>query len=270
MPEPFRKLNDLGINRFRDFLDAGAKGPPPADLLVNPETSQPVARAPAPVQRTFENRYEFGRYLMELFADVPSDEITHEKGFWSAAALMWFELICPVDKTGSPNTGMEYRYILSPDFRHYYRHGVRAPWQLVRTHGEFARFLLIPSKDMARPLGVHGEILEQLSGRQWVLGSKDLIAAASNLYFDQESGRPKKGVAGSGRGSARRFGLVLRQYDLTYDPQSMPPDNLVNLLPAEFDRWRNGIQNKATATAGSTDGSAEGLVAYAAAGPETT
>src|SRR5260221_667644 len=148
MPEPFRKLNDLGINRFRDFLDAGAKGPPPADLLVNPETSQPVARAPAPVQRTFENRYEFGRYLMELFADVPSDEITHEKGFWSAAALMW--------------------------------------------------------------------------------------------------------------------------YDLIYDPQSMPPDNLVNLLPAEFDRWRNGIQNKATATAGSTDGSAEGLVAYAAAGPETT
>jgi len=73
-----------------------------------------------------------------------------------------------------------------------------------------------------------------------VLASRHIIAAANRLYFDPLTNRPKRGAAGSGRGSARRFGLVFRQFDLTYDPDSMPPDAITGLLPSEFDRWKAG------------------------------
>jgi hypothetical protein len=96
----------------------------------------------------------------------------------------------------------------------------------------------VSPKVQEHPLSVHGEILEQLGGRQQILGSRPIISVASGLYYDKNTGRPKTGVAGSGRGSARRFGLVLRQLDLTYDPESTPEKDFIALLPPEFDRWK--------------------------------
>ena len=115
-----------------------------------------------------------------------------------------------------------YRYILSSDYRYYYRHLVRSPWQLVRQHGKFAQLLLIAPQKQDFPLSVHGEILEQFGGRQQVLSSRPIVEAAFKMYFDTSTNRPRRGVAGSGRGSARRFGLVLRQLDLTYDSEAIP------------------------------------------------
>ena len=139
----------------------------------------------------------------------------------------------------------DYRYILSGDYRHYYRHLVRSPWYLVRQHGENARFLLLASKQNEYPLSVHGEILEQVGGRQQVLASKPIIAAANKMYLDPSTRRPRRGAAGSGRGSARRFGLVLRQFDLTYDPEVMPDDGLINILPDEFEVWKKHLPKSA-------------------------
>src|SRR5262249_38391196 len=89
-------------------------------------------------------------------------------------------------------------------------------------------------------------ILEQLGGRQQVLASRLIVAAANKMYLDPATGRPRTGVAGSGRGSARRFGLVLRQLDLTYDPEEMADGGLVQILPAEFEKWKRnpGLKGK--------------------------
>jgi hypothetical protein len=255
--EPFRKLNAEGMRRFSEFIRGGATGPAPLKLLSNPETSEPLSAPVLPTETTFENRYEFGIYLDELFAPLNAGTISHDPGFWSATALFWFDLICPATGGGSRKQDKEYRYILSADYRHYYRHAVRSPWQLVRTHGELAKFLLVSPKEQEHPLSVHGEILEQLGGRQQILGSRPIISVASTLYYDKNTCRPRTGVAGSGRGSARRFGLVLRQLDLTYDPESMPANNLIALLPSEFDRWKEQkLQPVTVSAAESTIGQA--------------
>jgi hypothetical protein len=239
MSELLRKLNDEGVRRFREFIREGAVGTPPLDLLSNPETSGSLSADIAPSGKIFEDRYEFGCYLDKLLQPLNAASISHDQGLWSAMALLWFDQICPASSSGERNPDKEYRYILSRDYRHYYRHAARSPWQLVRAHGELAKFLLISPKESAHPLSVHGEILEQVGGRQQILGSHPIIAAASKLYYDRNSNRPKTGVAGSGRGSARRFGLVLRQLDLTYDPESMSEEDLISLLPSEFDRWKS-------------------------------
>ena len=235
-----RRLNERGIEAFSEYLRYGADGPPPRDLLERPETSEPVKpRVEVPEDLSaFPNRYVFGNRLVEIFKDFDSATLSRDRGLWTGLALFWFDFICPVTHGGKRKVSKGYHYVLSTDYRHYYRHLVRSSWQLVRTHGENAKLLLIPPRESKHPLSVHGEILEQFGGRQQVLASREIMIAANRMYFDHAKGRPKTGVAGSGRGSARRFGLVFRQFDLTYDPPGMPPPAVIELLPKEFDRWK--------------------------------
>jgi hypothetical protein len=101
--------------------------------------------------------------------------------------------------------------------------------------------LLLSTNDAADPLRRHGDILEQLGGTQSIIRSRPIIAEASRLYSDPLSGRPRKGAAGKGGGSIRRFARVLRQLDLTFDPELMPPGGLSAILPVEFDGWKKGV-----------------------------
>lgn len=240
MPQPLRRLTAEGIRRFEDYLRGGAAEAPPVGLLGGKENSEVLSSQVFPdPKRVFADRYDFGCYLVDLLEPLGATEITRDRGLWTALALLWFDQLCPADASGNRRVRSEYRYVLSEDWRHYYRHLVRAPWQLVRDHRENARFLLIPPTPRKHPLSEPGEIYEQFAGRQPVLRNKPIIAAANRLYFDTSSNRPRQGVAGRGRGSARRFGLVLRQLELTYDPAVMTEEELLAILPREFDRWKD-------------------------------
>ena len=237
MSEEFRILNDAGLEEFRAYIASGASGDIPTALLRNRETS---STSPATIlikRNSFGNRFELGQYLVQVLSSLDQARLANDRHIWSSLALQWFDLLCPVKGNGKRDVKEEYRYILSRDYRHFYRHLVRSPWQLVRDHGEHSRFLLISPRHSDHPLSVHGEILEQIGSRQQVLSSRSVIAAANSLYFDFDKSRPKTGAAGSGRGSARRLGLVLRQLDLTFDAEGMPETALFDVLPEEFERW---------------------------------
>jgi hypothetical protein len=233
-----RKLNDEGVSQFREYINSGATGPAPVHLLENPETSEILPHNIIAGTAQFADRYLFGVYLRSLLNPFDPAVIANDRNFWSSLGLLWFDRLCPADASGKRDVKEDYRYILSADYRHYYRHLVRSPWQLVRDHGGNAQLLLIAPRENANPLSIHGEILEQFGGRQQVLASRSIIGAAHRMYFDTKTGRPRKGVAGSGPGSARRFGLVLRQLDLTYDAECMPDGSFMSILPGEFDRWK--------------------------------
>lgn len=233
-----RLLNDEGVAHFRQWLIEGAPGDVPLHLLTSPETSGVLPTVVNLGSALFNDRYEFGVYLNSVLSGLDGSAIAGDQKFWSSLALLWFDRLCPPRADGTRLVREEYRYILSDDYRHYYRHLIRSPWQLVRLHKENARLLLVAPKVNESPLSVHGEILEQFGGRQQVLGSRRIIAVASRMYLDPATGRPKTGVAGSGRGSARRFGLVLRQLDLTHDPEQMPDGIFYEVLPAEFSKWK--------------------------------
>ncbi|MCO6051517.1 hypothetical protein NGM99_17165 [Mesorhizobium sp. RP14(2022)] len=239
MAAAFRKLNDDGVEEFVDYLRSGGAGQAPRHLLNDPAKSEPLSSDIFPKAASFQNRHEFGRYLVELLSTLDPQAISRDKGLWTGLALFWFDEICPPKANGERKLDKEYRYVLSRDYRHYYRHSIRSPWQLVRDHGDHARFLLVTPKPASHPLAVHGEILEQIGGRQQVLASTPIISIANDLYLDKSTGRPKKGVAGRGAGSANRFGTVLRQFELTYDPASMVDGALIDILPGEFGRWKN-------------------------------
>lgn len=232
-----RRLNDAGIDAFEEWLLGGAEGDAPRDLLTSGKTSDSLGVEINAKNGPFRDRQEFGVYLVQLLEPLDPVKLSADRGLWTWLALYWFDLICP-PLAGGRRPDKSYRYVLSTDYRHYYRHLVRSPWQLVRDHGDNAKLLLLPPQDQPYPLRRHGEILEQLGGRQSVLRSQPLIAEANRLYASHLTGRPRKGVSGNGRGSVRRLAMVLRQFDLTFDVEQMGDGRLIAILPREFDRWQ--------------------------------
>ncbi len=59
------------------------------------------------------------------------------------------------------------------------------------------------------------------------------------MYWDDTAKNLKRGAAGKGGGSARRLVRIIRQYQLTYDLNSMNGNEIVELLPDEFAKWNN-------------------------------
>jgi hypothetical protein len=240
MTDYLRRLNETGIAKFSEYLREGATGAQPLHLLTHPDTSEPLPVSTKLVQRDYPNRYELGRDLTMRLGSLDPAVISNDRGLWTWLALYLFDQLCPLGADGKRKIDKQYRYILSSDYRHYYRHLVRSPWQLNRDHGPNSRFLLLAVNDGMDPLRRHGDILEQLGGTQGIIRSRPIIAEASRLYSDPLSGRPRKGAAGKGGGSIRRFARVLRQLDLTFDPELMPAGGLSAILPVEFEGWKKG------------------------------
>jgi hypothetical protein len=92
-------------------------------------------------------------------------------------------------------------------------------------------------------LPVHGDFSEQLASRIQFISNPSLIEAVDRLYYDTSSngeGRPKRGALTRTRaGNVRRFVTIMQQFDLTYDMYAMTADQILELLPTEFTKWRN-------------------------------
>jgi hypothetical protein len=78
-----------------------------------------------------------------------------------------------------------------------------------------------------------------LASRQTLITNKGILEAARQLYFDQLAGQPKKGAAveKNSPGTLIRFIAVIQQLDLTYDLYSMSGNQILALLPPEFNKW---------------------------------
>ena len=91
-----------------------------------------------------------------------------------------------------------------------------------------------------------GEIVEQLTSSQEFIQNKAIIEAATKLYLNPATGRPKKGAPGKQPGAARRFATLMNQLDRTWDLYSMDADQILAKLPHEFDGYKSGTGAPAT------------------------
>lgn len=225
------RLSDRGRRAFEDYLRAGAQGPPPLGIAESSSVTPEI-----PIERLeFRTRFEFARYLQETLAPLRRAAIAHDSGLWDWLALFYIDQLCPIRRGSRRIRGLE-RYILSQDFRKYYRHLVASSYILHDLHGESARLLL------HSPLDVHPDVVEQLASRQAVITNRALIRAAGQLYFDPsggDGGRPKRGITDRDQpGTLRRLVAIVDQIELTYDLQAMDADAILALLPEEFDPWK--------------------------------
>ena len=229
-----RTLNNKGIKEFEKYLHGGAIGEPPFSLLNSSTCSKQIPGANSIQTQDFSNRFEFGKYLNKLLDGLDSTAIAHDKGLWTWLALHFFDQLCPKDVDGQRKVFKSYAYVLSAEFRHYYRHLVRTPYILFRDHGTNSRVLLMA------PLHKRGELSEQIISRQNIIARKSIMEAVDTLYYDSERQTFKRGAAGRGKpGTVDRLVGVLQQFELTYDLHVMNGEQIVGLLPKEFDKFIN-------------------------------
>ena len=234
MPDVVRCFNDQGLAEFLRWLRNGAAGKVPSSLLADNEFSTALAQSQISEVPTFKDQYEFGLFIVDLLGTYDPHLISYNKGLWSWMAALFFEQLAPVDAEGKRSLRRPYVYVLS-ESRLYYRHLVRGPWYLVRTHGPEARYLLAPIRtDDPAPLSRQSYLLDQLAARQFVISSPTLIAAARRLYTDPRTGRQRRGAGAKGKGSPRRLALIANQLALTYDIRHMSVDQFMRILPREF------------------------------------
>lgn len=157
-------------------------------------------------------------------------------GLWDWLAAYYLDVICPVQGNGKRKIGKDLaRYQYDSDFRRYYRHRIYGPVSKVRMLGDSAKILLHGSPDSLT------DWEEQAAARVETSGNPGIAEALFKLYWDEEAAKPKRGAAPNSkkRGTLRRFGDIVKQLTLTYDLNAIKADDFLELLPAEFDRWKS-------------------------------
>ncbi len=233
-----RRLNEKGLGEFSLFLDSLVGDDPsetPKTLLEDHGMSDPLEILIDIEPQDFDTRYKAAEYLFNALSTLDNSEVERDKGLWAWLSLFFFEKLCTVDTSGLRKPGARAKWIPETgDFRRYYRHLLAGPYLIYRAHRDNPkRALVLLCGRLDRP----GEIVEQLASRQEIITNQAIIETATKLYIDTKTGQPKTGAAGKGGGSARRFAEILNQFDVTWDLSVMESEDILNMLPKEFDKF---------------------------------
>jgi hypothetical protein len=234
-----RRLTRAGIEKFADYLDLLETEPTriaPASLLEDEECSELFGNPTEIENRTFRTRYAAAEYLDDILTKTGVADAGRDVGFGTWLTLLFFDQLCPPNKSGERELRERPAYIPEPqNFRRYYRHLLFGSLLIFRAHRD------APKRAMAflcKPLPIIDDIVAQLASRQEIVSNPAVVQLATQLYFDPTSGTTKKGAGGKGRGSPRRLVDILRQFDVTWDLYSMSLKEFWTVLPKEFEKFR--------------------------------
>lgn len=168
-------------------------------------------------------------------------ELEKNKGLWTWLTGLFLHNLVPFNKnTGEVKFSSDNSlYIYDPSWNRYYRHLLAFPCIIYSNLGEKAKIFLRGS------ISERGELVEQLASVQDLQRNPGVVEAITTLYLNPMTNELKKGAGSKPNieknlgGQARRLREVLKQFALTYDLYGMNGMQIINLLPKEFERWKN-------------------------------
>jgi len=238
MKMELRSLTDTGIAEFRKY-HAGLKKDPalpvPVHLLTDEPYSLSLSWGISIQDKPFSSRHELAEHLVTLIGKKKkAHELSSQEGLWTWLALRYFEQICRTDDGGNIYPAKdESNYILG-NRKNWHRHAIRTTYMFVERYGDAVKM-------MFSKLDERGEVTEQLSATPYLYSCRGIMETAGELYTDALTSGFKRGAASSRKGGARRLVAFLNQITLTYDIYSMSKEQLLNLLPSEFNRFKASL-----------------------------
>lgn len=238
-----RRLNEKGLDRLSDFLDSLTTDQSfeyPSHVLSKSEYSESVeSEIELDNKKIFHTKDDAGDYLYSKLKGSAIPGIERDRGIWGWVSLFYFEQLCPPDSDGKRRPNEKARWIpaVSND-RKYYRHLLAGPYRIYQAHRDDptrARVVL------CTPVDEVSELYEQIVSNQKLVTNKGFMEAATRLYVDASMGTPKTGAGGKGPGSARRLVKLMNQLDLTWDLYSASAEDILRMLPDEFDRFKKPV-----------------------------
>jgi len=233
-----RGFNEAGlyeVQRRLDQIDIGEKTA--VDDLIEDENLTEQVGAGIPIDINARgSRGDMAAALQPVISEARHDlgDISRRRGLWTWLAMTLMDDIAPV-VDGSRKLGARARWVLeAEDWKRYYRHLIAGPFFVFDLYSDDPS---IVQALLSTPVGKPGEVVEQIASRQDLVRARGVMEALTKLYVRSDGGL-KRGASGKDAGSARRFADVIYQFDLTFDIHTLGTDRVLELLPAEFDRFR--------------------------------
>lgn len=213
-----------------------------AELLSDPVNATPVYPEVRIQRCPFASRREVGAYLQPLLEPLGTRRIAGNRALWSWLGMFYIDQAVVMDYLGNPKpSATDAAYIL--DMENVsdttgYRHRLMAAYETYVRHGEKAWCML------EQPLQRMEHFTALLYGSPMLFNSVGVVELAHLLYADKAIRSYKPGIVGAGRrgnhapGGLSRLISVLNQLYMTYDVYGMTAQQLLELLPPEFDRWK--------------------------------
>lgn len=179
-----------------------------------------------------------GRRFLNISLQLTDMQLPAEAQVYvEAYHRFYFDQVCPPDSVGNRKPGRDYRHILEPGYPYGHRHLIGGAYLVYAVYGlgdEISQLLLYT------PLHIESQFNHEFVSRQSLITNKGIMEAAFRLYFDPASKKPKRGaqLKKGAPGTLYRFIDVIQQLDVNYDLYSMIGDEIIGILPAEFDKWK--------------------------------
>lgn len=235
-----RRFNQQGVDAFRDYLrqaklDAKAKlpvQPVPSDLLHGAASSEPTGYVMPSLPENFSTKMELAGFVDRVFPRNKYDEIRIDVAMWTWLAACMFDQIT----NGRKKLKEERAYVAGLSFQEFYRHLILGPYFIFfNAKDDLSRVQVLLYDDPT----TMNEVMVQFGSYQTLMQNKGLQAVVQRLYYDPEKGRIKRGAGGKEAGTPRRLMDTFRQFELTYDLQSVSEAKFWDMIPPEFSKFKN-------------------------------
>lgn len=229
----FRKIHeftDRGMELYRYILSGEVSeiSMDPCD----PAMARAVGGSRPFVAKDFQTAKDMAVDVIRALGSVDPVSEAGNLGLWSWLTFVLRDQLFNRDGDGRLKVGEIHRWYPSDpnDWHKGQRHMVRMPVLVEVQFGDDANHLLCHKPS------IRSEVFEQLTSQ------KDMFIrvfqrAACSLYFDHDSRTLKRGSGGKSGGSARRLAKVRQQLDVTWDLGELSSQEILELLPSEFDRF---------------------------------
>ena len=246
---PLRRLSDEGLARMHRELDGigPADWPGFSDGLLFDDALAPVVDAEVIVTpQRFATRAELAETIAGLIARSRLDpqEATRLAGLWSWMAAFW----CDAFRREDGRIGLKADQYWFTQTRTRGSHVTLSPYEAwLATEGMVGkgRLPLLYSHPSVIP-----KISTILAANRRLQRNPTVLDVAAALYLrPQRDGRlrmKRKAATQDEPGGFPRFNRLLDQLDRTYDLHDLSPQALWELLPAEFERFKDGPLEPAT------------------------
>ncbi|NVP54727.1 hypothetical protein [Mycoplana rhizolycopersici] len=225
------EFTEAGLEAFRQAFDGELEEE--AIDLTNDAIARKITGTTAFTVSDWASADEMATAILGSIGSVNIKALLGRKGVWGWLSFVCRDVVYPEQKNGHRKLGEVWRWFPSEpeDYQKGQRHLIRMPVLLKSSFGDAAEHLLIGSPS------VPGELREQLTSQQDMF-HESFQRVARLLYLEPGKMKLRRGAGGKGAGSSRRLAQVRKQLDVTWDLFALSPDQLLEKLPKEFDRFR--------------------------------
>ena len=241
MEKQIRPLNKKGREDYLRWVLSLKDNPNqqiPYELLSDSETSITLSGTIKYPDISPQTKNELVKGILPVVKQLEGLNIDSDvwPGIYDALALKYFHFICRLTKDGNGYNPLNHaHYCRSKEYNRYYRHLIFGPLKMFRNAGQFIE----PFFNMSPR--VFGDLAEGMGAYQELAENPGVFEVIYRIYSD--GNEPKVGINNkpetkAGAGCLRRLIPVIRQLDRNYDFAEMKADQILSLLPPEFDRWK--------------------------------